>query len=82
MLKSLFIMDETGLVIIEKHWRGITSRNVCDNFWRDVLSYPCYEDVPTVKQYGRLYVVQVYRSGVFFAAILEREVGPRAPLIV
>jgi AP-3 complex subunit mu len=73
MLNSLFVIDETGMVIIEKHWRGITPRDVCDEFWKEVLSYPCYEDVPTVSQFGRYYVVHVYRSGVFFAAVLERE---------
>ena len=61
-------------MIIEKHWRDITPRDVCDEFWKDVLSYDCYEDAPTVSQYGKHYVVQVYRSGVFLAGILEREV--------
>lgn len=76
MLKTLFIIDETGLVIIEKHWRGVTSRDVCDDFWKDVLACSSYEDIPTVKQYGRVYVVHVYRSGIFFVGIIEREVRP------
>ena len=74
MLKSLFIIDDTGLVIIEKHWRGITPRDVCDDFWKDVLTHSCYENAPTVAQYGKFYVVHIYRSGLFLAGILEREV--------
>ena len=61
MLKTLFIIDDTGLPIIEKHWRGITPRDVCDEFWKDVLTFASYEDAPTVKRYGRVYVVHIYR---------------------
>ncbi len=85
MLKTLFIIDDSGLVLIEKHWRGITPRDVCDVFWQDVLACSSYEDMPTVKQYGRVYVAHVYRSGIFFAGIVEREVSacfaPSRPLV-
>jgi hypothetical protein len=29
--------------IIEKHWRGITSRSVCDFFWEEVSKYDSRE---------------------------------------
>lgn len=33
MIQSLFILSSTGEVLIERHFRGVTSRNVCEYFW-------------------------------------------------
>lgn len=37
MIQSLFILSPTGEVLIERHFRGVTSRSVCD-FWWDLAS--------------------------------------------
>jgi len=33
MIQSLFLLSPTGEVLIERHFRGVTSRTVCDYFW-------------------------------------------------
>jgi len=33
MIQSLFILSPTGEILIERHFRGITSRCVCDYYW-------------------------------------------------
>jgi AP-3 complex subunit mu len=33
MMQSIFILSPTGEVLIERHFRGVTSRSVCDYFW-------------------------------------------------
>jgi AP-3 complex subunit mu len=33
MIQSLFILSPTGEILIERHFRGVTSRSVCDYFW-------------------------------------------------
>lgn len=33
MIQSIFILSPTGEVLIERHFRGHTSRSVCDYFW-------------------------------------------------
>ena len=33
MIQSIFILSPTGEVLIERHFRGVTSRSVCDYFW-------------------------------------------------
>ena len=48
MIQSLFIMATVGEVIIEKHWRGITARSVCDFFWDEVNKYANKSDVPPI----------------------------------
>jgi len=33
MIQSLFILSPTGEILIERHFRGMTPRTVCDHFW-------------------------------------------------
>jgi AP-3 complex subunit mu len=33
MIQSLFILSPTGEILIERHFRGVTPRSVCDHFW-------------------------------------------------
>lgn len=33
MIQSLFILSPTGEVLIERHFRGMTPRTVCEHFW-------------------------------------------------
>jgi hypothetical protein len=33
MIQSIFILSPTGEVLIERHFRGVTPRSVCDYFW-------------------------------------------------
>ena len=33
MMQSLFLLSPTGEVLIERHFRDVTSRSVCDYFW-------------------------------------------------
>jgi AP-3 complex subunit mu len=39
MIHSFYFISGTGEVIIEKHWRGVTVRSVCDFFWDEVNKY-------------------------------------------
>lgn len=50
MIQSLFILSKTGEVMIEKHWRGTTPRNVCDFFWDEVNRHDMPEAVPPILQ--------------------------------
>jgi len=48
MIKSLFITGSSGEVLIERHWRGVTPRNVCDFFWDEVNKYDHSTEVPPI----------------------------------
>jgi hypothetical protein len=39
MIRSLFIIAASGEVIIEKHYRGVVSRAICDVFWEEVAKH-------------------------------------------
>lgn len=34
MIQSIFILSPTGEVLIERHFRGVTSRSVCEYYWQ------------------------------------------------
>jgi len=76
MIQSVFILNPTGEIIIEKHYRGLLGRQLCDLFWTEASKYPNPEEVPVVIQTPRNYIVHVQRDGLFFLAILAFEVPP------
>lgn len=61
-------------VIIEKHWRGLTSRNVCDFFMEEVNKYKEREDVPPIITTSKYYLVSVFRDDLFLLAVVTNEV--------
>jgi hypothetical protein len=36
MIGSLFILNDKGSVLFEKHYRRVSSRACCDDFWKMV----------------------------------------------
>ena len=62
-------------VIIEKHWRGLTNRNVCDFFLEEVNKYREREDVPPIIATSKHYLVSVFRDDLFVLAVMTNEVS-------
>jgi len=48
MIDSVFILNETGEILAEKHWRGVLSRSICDTLLDAVSRAECVLDVPPV----------------------------------
>lgn len=61
-------------VLIEKHWRGITNRSVCETFLEQVAKYRERIDVPPVIVSNKYYLISVFRDELFFLAIVANEV--------
>ena len=76
MLQSLFILNEAGECIIEKHWRGITQRRVADFFWEQVCKVEDKNDVLPVMSAGAHYLTNIYRDGLFILAVFTLEMAP------
>ncbi|CAM9537972.1 unnamed protein product [Ascophyllum nodosum] len=75
MIQSLFILSKTGEVMIEKHWRGVTPRNVCDFFWDEVNRHDVPEAVPPILQTPKYNLIHVYRDDVFLLATCTEDVN-------
>jgi len=76
MIDSCFVINNTGEVLIEKHWRAVTPRTVCDTFWRERTKVTEPEDVSPVITTAKHYLINVYRFDLFFLAIVQAEVPP------
>ena len=63
-------------VIIEKHWRGVTSRAVCDFFWDEVNKYDSKEEMPPVVATSKYYLISIFRDDVFLMVTSTGETQP------
>lgn len=76
MIHSLFILNENGDVIIEKHYRGLVNRSICDYFWDLVSKAPNPAEVTPVIITPKFYLVHVQRNGIYYLATIQNEVPP------
>lgn len=76
MIHSLFILHENGDVIIEKHYRGLVSRSICDYFWDQVNKASSPAEVLPIIITPKFYLVHVQRNGLYFLATIQNEVPP------
>eukprot|EP01114_Cavostelium_apophysatum_P011108 TRINITY_DN2529_c0_g1_i1.p1 TRINITY_DN2529_c0_g1~~TRINITY_DN2529_c0_g1_i1.p1 ORF type:complete len:416 (-),score=114.24 TRINITY_DN2529_c0_g1_i1:97-1344(-) len=76
MIQSLFILNGLGDILIEKHYRGLLNRNICDLFWDEVRKAPKPEDVLPVIQTPKFFLVHIQRNGLFFLSVVATETPP------
>lgn len=76
MIHSLFILHENGDVIIEKHYRGLINRSVCDYFWDQVNKAASPAGVSPVIITPKFYLVHIQRNGLYYLATIQNEVPP------
>uniref|UniRef100_A0A0A9WH95 AP-3 complex subunit mu-1 n=1 Tax=Lygus hesperus TaxID=30085 RepID=A0A0A9WH95_LYGHE len=76
MIHSLFIINSSGDVFMEKHWKSVVSRSVCDYFFDEQRKIGSPEDIPAVIPTPHHYLISIYRSSMFFIAVCMTEVPP------
>merc|ERR1712195_388162 len=76
MIDSFFQLSGAGEVLVEKHWRAINPRSMCDIFWKARGKCHCIEDVDPVITTAKHYLVNVHRFGMWFLAVIQTEVPP------
>ncbi|KRT82045.1 hypothetical protein AMK59_3554 [Oryctes borbonicus] len=74
MIHSLFIINSSGDVFLEKHWRSVVSRSVCDYYLEAQRANPY--DVPPVIATPHHYLLSIQRGGVSFVAVCMQEISP------
>lgn len=76
MIHSLFLVNHTGDIFLEKHWKSVIGRSVCDYFFeaREKAVEP--ENVPPVLQTPHHYLISIYRDKLFFLSVIQTEVPP------
>jgi len=76
MIHSLFIINTSGDVFMEKHWKSVISRSICDYFFDAQNKATAPVDVPPVISTPHHYLISIYRASVFFVAVCMTEVPP------
>ncbi|KAL5276547.1 AP3M2 family protein [Megaselia abdita] len=74
MIHSLFIINSSGDIFLEKHWRSLVSRSVCDYVLEALRKDP--EDVPPVIPISQNYLITIQRNRISFVAVCKQEVSP------
>ncbi|RIA88129.1 adaptor-related protein complex 3 mu 1 subunit-like protein [Glomus cerebriforme] len=74
MIDSLFVLNTTRKIIIEKHWRGLINRQVVDYFNDQVSRQSSPEDLPPVISTPKYQLVHIYRSSLTFLSPVSSEV--------
>ncbi|PAV55701.1 hypothetical protein WR25_03627 [Diploscapter pachys] len=76
MLNSLFIVNTTGDVILEKHWKSVIHRSICDYFFDQQKRATHPEDVIPVISTPHHYLINVYHNQLYFIAVTTVETAP------
>jgi AP-3 complex subunit mu len=76
MIHTLFILNNRGDIVIEKHWRTATSRSAVEFFWAKVQACAHPKDVPPVMTGPKHYLINVFRGNMYYLATVTCEVAP------
>jgi len=76
MIHSLFIINNSGDVFMEKHWKSVIHRSICDYFFEAQSKASSPEDVSPVISTPHHYLISIYRNSLYLVAVVMTEVPP------
>ncbi|CAM2698179.1 unnamed protein product [Rotaria socialis] len=76
MIHSLFIINASGDVFMEKHWKTVVGKSICDYFFEAQSKCANAEDVPPVIATPHHYLINIFRNNLYFVAVLTNEIAP------
>jgi len=76
MIHSLFIINTSGDVFMEKHWKSVIHRSICDYFFEAQAKAATSEDVPPVIATPHHYLINIFRNQLYVVAVVMTEVPP------
>uniref|UniRef100_A0A670HST9 AP-3 complex subunit mu-1 n=2 Tax=Podarcis muralis TaxID=64176 RepID=A0A670HST9_PODMU len=76
MIHSLFLINCSGDIFLEKHWKSVVSQSVCDYFFEAQERAADVENVPPVISTPHHYLISIYRDKIFFVSVIQTEVPP------
>eukprot|EP01118_Nematostelium_gracile_P002303 TRINITY_DN12533_c0_g1_i1.p1 TRINITY_DN12533_c0_g1~~TRINITY_DN12533_c0_g1_i1.p1 ORF type:complete len:414 (+),score=79.98 TRINITY_DN12533_c0_g1_i1:196-1437(+) len=75
MIQSVFILNNVGDIIIEKNYRGLINRNICETFWDEVSRKPPGEVLPVIST-PKYYLIHAERNTLYFLGVVLSESSP------
>lgn len=61
---------------MEKHWKSVISRSICDYFFEEHKKITSPIDMPPVLATPHHYLITIYRCNLYFVAACATEVTP------
>ena len=61
---------------MEKHWRSVVNRSICDYFFEAQSKATSPSDLPPIISTPHYYLVPITHNSVYFVAVLHSEVPP------
>lgn len=58
---------------MEKHWKSVVSRSVCDYFFDEQRKVGSPEDMPPIITAPHHYLISIHRASMFFVAVCTTE---------
>jgi len=76
MIDNVFILSQSGEVLIEKHWYGKAKRTMCDLFLEQCAKYSSRSEVPPVIPASKYYLIHIYRFNLSFLTAVRKDSQP------
>ncbi len=77
MIHSLFMINPTGDIFCEKHWKSVISRSVCDYFFDAQSKSPGDgASVPPVIHTPHHFLISIHRCNIHLVSVAMSEVPP------
>ncbi|ESN95177.1 hypothetical protein HELRODRAFT_87124 [Helobdella robusta] len=76
MIHSLFLVNNSGDMFLEKHWKSVIHRSICDYFFEAQSKAAGPEDVPPILATPHHYLINIYKNQMYFIAVVLTEVPP------
>ncbi|CAH8498472.1 unnamed protein product [Schistosoma turkestanicum] len=75
MLQSLFIINHSNEICLEKHWTKNIAKTVYDTFLDAITKY-AVGDVPPVLETSNNSLIHIFRNNLYFLAVCANELPP------
>jgi AP-3 complex subunit mu len=76
MINSLFIINQQRDVFMEKHWKSVINRSICDYFFEEIDNSSSPDDVPPVISTPHHCLISIYRDKLYLVAVVMGEAPP------
>ncbi|KAL3124911.1 hypothetical protein niasHT_001804 [Heterodera trifolii] len=76
MINSIFIVNSSHDVVLEKHYKSVIHRSICDYFFDVQKQSPNAENIPPVIAAPHHYLYIVHHNSLYFIAICVTETPP------
>jgi len=76
LINSIFFINSSGDIFLEKHWRSVVGRSVCDQFFDAQTKASTPDDVPPVIVTQKNYLISIFREKIYLVAVSQMEVQP------